>query len=70
RMEMTAGRTFDPGRTLDSANVIINESAALKMGFGLFLATGLGMLVLTYATVGLQSVRAAVANPARSLRSE
>ncbi|MFT5516767.1 MAG: putative ABC transport system permease protein, partial [Rhodothermales bacterium] len=42
----------------------------VELGIGLFLATGFGMLVLTYATVGLQSVRAAVANPARSLRSE
>lgn len=33
RMELLAGRTFDPGRALDSANVVINESAARKMGF-------------------------------------
>ncbi len=33
RMELVAGRSFDPERALDSANVIINEAAALKMGF-------------------------------------
>jgi putative ABC transport system permease protein len=42
----------------------------VDLGIGLFLVTALGMLVLTYLTVGLQSVRAATANPARSLRSE
>jgi hypothetical protein len=42
----------------------------VELGVGLFVATGLGMLLLTYATVGLHSIRAASLNPARSLRSE
>jgi putative ABC transport system permease protein len=42
----------------------------VQLGVTLFVATGLGMLLLTYATVGLHSMRAASVNPARSLRSE
>jgi uncharacterized membrane protein YdcZ (DUF606 family) len=35
-----------------------------------FAGTALGALLITLATVSLQSVRAAVANPVRSLRAE
>ncbi len=42
----------------------------VNLGVGLFLLAGLGMVVITYATVGLQSMRAALANPADALRSE
>jgi ABC-type antimicrobial peptide transport system permease subunit len=35
-----------------------------------FAGTALGALLITLATVSLQSVRAAVANPARSLKAE
>ncbi|MBN4056403.1 ABC transporter permease, partial [Rhodothermus sp. AH-315-K08] len=33
RMELVAGRNFDPSRAADSANVIVNETAARRMGF-------------------------------------
>jgi hypothetical protein len=35
-----------------------------------FVLTGLGAIVITVLTVGYQSVRAALMNPVRSLRSE
>jgi putative ABC transport system permease protein len=41
-----------------------------EFGPGLFLVAAAGMLALTYATVGVHSIRAARADPARSLRSE
>ncbi len=40
------------------------------LGAGIFLLTATGVIAITYATVGYQSVRAALANPADSLRSE
>lgn len=40
------------------------------LGFGVFLITAAGVIVITYATVGYQSVRAALANPTDALRSD
>ncbi len=42
----------------------------VDLGWGLFAAAGLGMVVITYATVGFQSLKAALANPSDSLRTE
>jgi len=42
----------------------------IDLGLGIFASAALGMLIITYATVGWQSFRAAVANPAESLRTE
>ena len=42
----------------------------VELGWGLFLAAGVGMVIITYATVGFQSLKAALANPADSLRTE
>ncbi|MDA1029029.1 MAG: ABC transporter permease [Bacteroidetes bacterium] len=41
-----------------------------ELGWGIFAAAGAGILIITYVTVGYQSVKAALANPAKSLRSE
>ncbi|MFT5142997.1 MAG: putative ABC transport system permease protein [Rhodothermales bacterium] len=40
------------------------------MSWRLYLAAGVGVVFLTYATVGFQSVKAAVANPVEALRNE
>jgi putative ABC transport system permease protein len=40
------------------------------MSWRLYLAAGVGVVLLTYATVGFQSVKAAVANPVEALRNE
>ena len=42
----------------------------IDIGVGIFAAAAVGMVFITYATVGWQSFRAAVANPADSLRTE
>jgi putative ABC transport system permease protein len=39
-------------------------------GWTLYLLTGAFVVLLTYATVGYQAVKAAIVNPADSLRSE
>jgi len=42
----------------------------VELGFGIFALAAVGMIAITYATVGWQSFRAAIANPADSLRTE
>ena len=41
-----------------------------ELNWGLFAIAGLGMVAITYATVGFQSLRAALANPSDALRTE
>ena len=41
-----------------------------ELGATIFVSAGFGILLLMYLTVGFQSVRAALANPADSLRTE
>ncbi|NNF03699.1 MAG: FtsX-like permease family protein [Rhodothermales bacterium] len=41
-----------------------------ELGWGIFAVTALAVIAITYATVGYQSIRAAITNPADSLRSE
>ncbi|MFT4606232.1 MAG: putative ABC transport system permease protein [Rhodothermales bacterium] len=41
-----------------------------ELGWGLYLAAASGVLVITYATVGYQAIRAAIANPVEALRAE
>jgi len=41
-----------------------------EMGAGIFVTAAAGVIAITYATVGYQSVRAALANPADALRME
>ncbi|HFA50153.1 MAG TPA: ABC transporter permease [Bacteroidetes bacterium] len=42
----------------------------IELGWGVFMASGVLALLVTLATVSFQSVKAAVANPVESLRSE
>jgi putative ABC transport system permease protein len=41
-----------------------------ELNWGLFAIAGLGMVAITYATVGFQSLRAALVNPSDALRTE
>ncbi len=42
----------------------------IHIGAGIFLAAGASIMVITLATISFQSVKAAIANPVRSLRTE
>jgi len=42
----------------------------VSMGSGIFLISALAMLVITILTISVQAIRAALANPVRSLRTE
>ena len=42
----------------------------IEMGVGIFLTAGIGAVVIALATISWQSIRAATANPADSLKSE
>jgi len=41
-----------------------------EMSWWIFISAGLGALLITLATVSFQAIRAALANPVNSLRSE
>jgi len=47
-----------------------NFAYRIEIGVGVFVLTGVVSLVIAWVTVGYQSVKAAVANPVKSLRSE
>jgi len=47
-----------------------NFEYRIELGASIFIAAAVGMVIITYATVGWQSFRAAVANPSDALRSE
>ncbi len=49
---------------------LANFEYHIELGVSIFGAAALGLVIITYATVGWQSFRAAVANPADSLRTE
>ncbi|HTJ11202.1 MAG TPA: hypothetical protein VL547_04235, partial [Dinghuibacter sp.] len=42
----------------------------MSIGWWIFAVSGAGVVLLTVATVSFQAIRAALANPVRSLRSE
>jgi putative ABC transport system permease protein len=42
----------------------------VSMGSGIFLISAIAMLVITILTISVQAIRAAIANPVRSLRTE
>jgi hypothetical protein len=41
-----------------------------SVGIGIFAATGAFIILLTFLTISFQSIRAALANPAKSLKTE
>ena len=47
-----------------------NYSYRTSLSFWIFLAAGIGALLITMVTVSFQSIKAAVANPVKSLRTE
>jgi ABC-type antimicrobial peptide transport system permease subunit len=49
---------------------LLNYDYRISIGAGVFVLGGLIALIITIATVSFQSIRAAVANPVRSLRTE
>ena len=42
----------------------------IDIGLGIFAATGVFIILLTFLTISFQSIRAALANPAKSLKTE
>jgi putative ABC transport system permease protein len=42
----------------------------IYFGIGIFLIAGSGLLFITLVTTGFQSIKAALANPVKSLRTE
>jgi putative ABC transport system permease protein len=42
----------------------------VELGFGIFAFAGLVTLIIAWLTVSYQSIRAAIVNPVKSLRSE
>jgi predicted permease len=42
----------------------------IDIGVGIFFATGIFIILLTFLTISFQSIRAALANPAKSLKTE
>lgn len=42
----------------------------INIGWWVFALAGMGALLMAFATVSIQSIRAAMANPVKSLRSE
>jgi putative ABC transport system permease protein len=59
-----------PASYLLMKNWLKNFAYRTSFGFEIFILSGLAALILTLITVGYQSIKAAVANPADSLRYE
>jgi ABC-type antimicrobial peptide transport system permease subunit len=51
-------------------NWLMNYDYRISMGSGVFILSALAALVITIITISLQSIRAALANPVKSLRTE
>jgi putative ABC transport system permease protein len=51
-------------------NWLENFAYRIQLGIGVFLLAGLAALVIAWLTVGYQSIKAAIVNPVKSLRSE
>jgi ABC-type antimicrobial peptide transport system permease subunit len=49
---------------------LLNYDYHTKMSWWIFAAAGSGALVITILTVSFQSIKAAIANPVKSLRTE
>jgi hypothetical protein len=42
----------------------------VSIGVGVFIASGIAAIVITLVTISFQAIKAALANPVKSLRSE
>jgi putative ABC transport system permease protein len=42
----------------------------ISIGLGVFIASGIAAIVITLVTISFQAIKAALANPVKSLRSE
>jgi hypothetical protein len=51
-------------------NWLKNYQYRITLGAGIFVAAGVLALLIAWVTIGFQAVRAALANPVKSLRSE
>jgi len=51
-------------------NWLQNYSYRTQLSWWIFVATGAGALLVTLLTVSFQSIKAAIANPVKSLRTE
>jgi putative ABC transport system permease protein len=51
-------------------NWLQNYTYRITLAWWIFAATGIGALLITLATVSFQSIKAAIANPVKSLRTE
>jgi putative ABC transport system permease protein len=47
-----------------------NYQYRIEIPWWIFLATGSGALIITMVTVSYQTIKAAIANPVKSLRTE
>jgi ABC-type antimicrobial peptide transport system permease subunit len=51
-------------------NWLLNYSYRTTLSWWIFIAAGIGALMITFFTVSIQAIKAAVANPVKSLRTE
>jgi putative ABC transport system permease protein len=51
-------------------NWLQNYHYRAELSWWIFLATGIGSLIITIVVVSFQSIKAAIANPVKSLRTE
>jgi len=51
-------------------NWLLNYDYRINIGVGVFVLSGLMALIITIATISFQAIKAAVANPVKSLRTE
>ena len=51
-------------------NWLQNYADRIVINWPVFAATGISVIVIAFATIGFQSIKAALANPVKSLRTE
>jgi hypothetical protein len=51
-------------------NWLQHYSYRTTLSWWIFIAAGIGALMITFFTVSLQAIKAAIANPVKSLRTE
>jgi len=60
----------DPDLSLSSLNWLQQYDYRTSISAWVFVASGVGALVITLITVSFQAIKAALANPAKSLRTD